>query len=290
MCLHPVPTKRRDTQGRLIYRPCGDCVECSQQQTNSWFVRLREESKQHRYMLFVTYKYPNTFLSYKHVKFVNNDCDFFNILKKYFCEHPSKSLQYNLSHENVFNRYLNPEKYVDTGVFVPVLSKPDVSAHIKRVRRQYQYHFNKTLDIKYFIQGEYGSLTFRPHWHGLIFLNEHFAQVKDLIYNDWLSHFSDVNHKDAAIDIKEIDLSDRASTDTTIEYVAKYVCKHLDEQTPYVQAGYIQKPPRVMSKGIGNAYFEKLMELHPDLRRQIENVQNFEEFKVLYNKFFFIDL
>ena len=93
MCLHPVPTKRRDTQGRMIYRPCGDCVECSRQQTNSWFVRLREEAKQHRYMLFVTYKYPNTFLSYKHVNFVNNGCDFFSILKKYFYEHPSKSLQ-----------------------------------------------------------------------------------------------------------------------------------------------------------------------------------------------------
>jgi len=70
--------------------------------------------------------------------------------------------------------------------------------------------------------------------------------------------------------------------------VAKYVCKHLDEQTPYVQAGYVQKPPRVMSKGIGNAYFENLMKLHPDLRQQIENVQDFEEFKVLYDKFFFI--
>ena len=45
-----------------------------------------------------------------------------------------------------------------------------------------------------------------------------------------------------------------------------------------------------MSKGIGNAYFEKLMKLHPDLRQQIENVQDFEEFKVLYDKFFFIDL
>ena len=95
-------------------------------------------------MLFVPYQYPNTFLSYKHVQFVHNGCDFFNILKKYFYEHPSKSLQYNLSHENVFNRYLNPEKYVDTGVFVPVFSKSDISAHIKRVRRQYQYHFNKT--------------------------------------------------------------------------------------------------------------------------------------------------
>ena len=114
MCLHPVPTNRRDTQGRLIYRPCGDCVECSRQQTNSWFVRLREEAKQHKYMLFVTYKYPNTFLSYKHVKFVNNGCDFFNILKKYFYEHPSKSLQYNLSHENVFNRYLNPKLSAST--------------------------------------------------------------------------------------------------------------------------------------------------------------------------------
>lgn len=286
MCLHPVPTNRYDSQGRLIYRPCGDCVECSRSESISWFIRLYEEAKVHKHLLFVTYKYASHRLTYLPVK---HSCDtsFFNLLRDYINTHPSKAYNYNLAHQTVFNRYLHPWDFTDETVFVPCFDKRDLSSHFKRVRRAYEYKNGKNIPLKYFVQGEYGPLTFRPHYHGLIFLDEDFSIIKDLIENDWKSNFGDVNNPDESITVKIIDLSDSSNVQKTIEYVSKYVCKPLTEQTPYVQAGFLPKPPRVISKGIGKSYFDKLNKNNPTLRDEINNVSSFDEFKVIWNKYFF---
>ena len=155
MCLHPVPTNRFDSQGRLIYRPCGDCIECSRSQSLSWFIRLYEEAKRHRFMLFVTYKYASEFLSYQHINF-KEQRSFYGLLRDYVVSHPSKQYTYNLNHPTVFNRYLHPWDFEDEGVFVPVFTKDDLPSHIKRVRRLYDYNFGHDLEMKYFFAGEYG--------------------------------------------------------------------------------------------------------------------------------------
>lgn len=286
MCLHPIPTHRYDSQGRQIYRPCGDCVECSRAETMSWFIRLYEESKVHKYLLFVTYKYASHRLSYQPIK-QKCDTSFFGLLRDYVNTHPSKTYNYNLAHPSVFNRYLHPWDFVDETVFVPCFDKHDISAHFKRIRRAYEYKYNENVDLKYFVQGEYGPFTFRPHYHGLIFLDDDVAIVKDLVENDWKKNFGDINNPDESITVKIIDLSSHSDTEKTIEYVAKYVCKPLTEQTPYVQAGFLPKPPRVMSKGIGLNYFDKLNKNNPTLRDEINNVASFEEFKTIWNKYFF---
>ena len=286
MCLHPVRTNRYDSQGRLIYRPCGDCVECSRSESISWFIRLFEESKSHKFLLFVTYKYASHRLSYLPVRHAS-DASFFSLLRDYISTHPSKAYNYNLSHPTVFNRYLHPWDFSDTTVFVPVFDKQDISKHFKRVRRSYEYRNGKNIALKYFIQGEFGPLTFRPHYHGLIFLDEDVSVVKYLIENDWKTNFGDSNNPDEAITVKIIDLSSRSNTEKTIEYVSKYVCKPLIEQTPYVQAGFLPKPPRVISKGIGLNYFDKIKKDNPTLYNEINNVSSFDEFKIIWSKYFF---
>lgn len=83
----------------------------------------------------------------------------------------------------------------------PVLSKRDVQLFLKRLR--------KKLDkdkIRYFICGEYGPRTLRPHYHGLIFNIPDRYDVKDLILDAWSLGFVQCGNP----------------TPARIRYVAKY--------------------------------------------------------------------
>lgn len=59
----------------------------------------------------------------------------------------------------------------DTGLVSNVLDKSDLRNFIKRLRRNLQLFYGKEAckGIKYFAIGEYGSNTYRPHYHLLIF-------------------------------------------------------------------------------------------------------------------------
>lgn len=94
--------------GELLY-PCGTCLQCLQQRSNTWTNRLIHESIYHRHTAFLTLTYDD--------------------------EH-------------------NPG----------VLVKRDAQLFIKRLRKYYEPE-----KIKYFLAGEYGKTTNRPHYHCIAF-------------------------------------------------------------------------------------------------------------------------
>lgn len=53
---------------------------------------------------------------------------------------------------------------------VPLLYYPDVQRFIKRLRKQISTIF-KNEKIRYYALGEYGTSSYRPHWHILLFTN-----------------------------------------------------------------------------------------------------------------------
>lgn len=49
------------------------------------------------------------------------------------------------------------------------LSREHIKKFLKDFRRQVSYHYNVDSGVRYFIAGEYGSTTFRPHYHLILF-------------------------------------------------------------------------------------------------------------------------
>ena len=113
------------------------------------------------------------------------------------------------------------------------LDKKDFQDFMKRLR--------KRLDspIKYYACGEYGSHTFRPHYHAIIYgLSE--LDV-DTIQASWPKGF---------VDVGDVTLQ-------SCNYVAGYVQKKLYGNVAEEVYGARQCPFSLMSKGLGRKYFEE---------------------------------
>lgn len=99
------------------------------------------------------------------------------------------------------------------GTDIKVGSIDDIQRFIKRLRKNF-----KTLDInfKYFIVSEYGSKTFRPHYHGFIYLDKFVdkSNFHKYLNKSWDLGFTCFGENGGLV------LDVRA-----FHYVSKYVCK-----------------------------------------------------------------
>lgn len=66
--------------------------------------------------------------------------------------------------------------------YYPTLEKSDLQKFFKRLR-----HF---ADFKYYAIGEYGTHTFRPHYHALIFSDQNYDIMSDLVKDNWKVGFT----------------------------------------------------------------------------------------------------
>lgn len=128
------------------------------------------------------------------------------------------------------------------------LSKIDVQAFLKRFR-QLCLKVDGLYQLRYYITGEYGSKTFRPHYHALLFNIPDVGQMKlyELINSSWKkgsSYIGDV-------------------CDASIMYVAKYLLKG-----SIIPEG-CEEPFSLMSRkpGIGFNYVERMQDWHQDDQR-----------------------
>lgn len=123
------------------------------------------------------------------------------------------------------------------GFPIQVLRKSDLQSFLKSIRNKVDYHNKSSNDdicsYKYFAVGEYGSRTFRPHYHSLIFTNK-LDYFRELLSTWDLGLF----------EIKDI-------IPEHLQYVCKYTLKQL---VPYCQDLDIPLPFALMSKGIGLSY------------------------------------
>lgn len=106
------------------------------------------------------------------------------------------------------------------------LSKRDLQLFFKKLRKVN----GKGKSIKYYAVGEYGSDTYRPHYHAIIFnvKPETLIQAPQI----WDKGFLSVGNCEPA----------------SIHYVAKYVLSSHDDWTPLVS------PFALISQGIGRRY------------------------------------
>lgn len=119
----------------------------------------------------------------------------------------------------------------------PQLSKYDLQTFLKRVRKTYPHN-----SIRYFLVGEYGTTTKRPHYHGIFFNLP--ANCEEFIFDKWgkgFVYFGDVNSK-------------------SINYVTKYILSKSDFPEGCT------KPFSLMSTkpGIGSNYLDLSTKYHKD--------------------------
>ncbi len=185
-CLHP---RYIESHGRMIKIPCGECEACLNVKQSSYELRTEIEASKYRYCYFITLTYNSYHLPlatlHKHT--------FKNVLDKdkYFylmCTKLRRSRNYfsrrklPVTKDGVVLGRINiddkvNEDYLDMLSLkvkyrrkIPFLNFDDLQKFNKRLRKQIsKISYEK---IKILSCGEYGPVSFRPHFHLLLMFND----------------------------------------------------------------------------------------------------------------------
>lgn len=129
-CSHPVPI------GNGLLVPCGKCYYCRMQKRTAWVFRMVQELKINPNCAFVTFTYNDDNIKY---------------LRKRFDRYKFKKW-YKLLGKNFESA---------------TLDKQDSTDLIKACQHKIKQMFGKRALVRYYITGEYGDTTDRPHFHGV---------------------------------------------------------------------------------------------------------------------------
>lgn len=262
MCLCPSPLSYKDLDGeeQVIMIPCNQCYECLIQQQNSWKIRMIEEAKVWKYAYFFTLTYSedklpcNIVAEFPEGREVVGEC------------------RGSAASDLLLDSY---EQVLSTAC------KKDVQDWLKRYRTSYLrrrahslgcYVRDITSDkelydrckarFSYFITAEYAPdgyytdrhgmqrrSTMRPHYHGILFTSIPQAEIMRL-FGDWRQRFGFFQMSR----VRQRNNSANAAS-SCANYCAKYCCKgSFSSRLDDISAGVIEKPWRIMSKGIGSSY------------------------------------
>ena len=204
-CLHPQRVYNKYSK-EYVYAPCGRCPECLRHKSQAWTERLNQERYSWKYCVFFTLTYAPEFVpTLKHDEH-----------RKYF---------YDLSHvhyhqdlgdviidrDEIFKdckdrvERLKLANWIDGQPDgIKYLSVGDAQRFIKRLRITLQrYHKNyyakakedghkvpeswRDASVRYYLVGEYGETTCRPHMHGLLFFNSEITSscIEEIISKVW---------------------------------------------------------------------------------------------------------
>lgn len=220
-CVSPesVPHPYGNSKAVRMTVPCGKCVNCFQNKRANWTIRMIEELKVSRTAKFITLTYTD---------------------------------------ENVPLVEKNNKVY-------KTLDKDQIRAFLKRLRtkvdRWYETRGDDSLEkalrrpMRYYLVGEYGPRTYRPHYHAIIFnLPKNFDK--------WLLDAWYVEKKNVGfVHVGKV-------TQASIYYTTKYLLDGLlstgsfsdlkDSEGEWI----VQKPFNLMSNGIGKDYVKKMEIYH----------------------------
>lgn len=136
----------------------------------------------------------------------------------------------------------DPEFLPRTNNGFATLNKSDVQKFIKRLRKTNEKKFGIKTKIIYYVGGEYGSHTKRPHYHLIIF-----NAVNDAILSAWKIDGRSLGH----VHIGSV-------SDASIGYCLKYINKKLINKKTFARDDR-KKEFQLSSKGIGLAYLTPQM-------------------------------
>lgn len=218
MCVSPMSIKRPGSESAVerITVPCGKCGECLSRKRSEWSFRIGKEIKRSESAYFITLTY-------------DNEC--IPVISKTGEVKPASEVlkQCNISPEK-------EEEFLSGCAFT--LSKRDVQLFLKRLRQ-----FAPKVALRYYLVGEYGTETKRPHYHGIFFNLPVFE--KSFANNSIISEYVHKAWKLGQVHVGTV-------TPESINYVTKYV---IDKEKEYE---VVEKPFCLLSKrpAIGSNYSE----------------------------------
>ena len=154
-CLHPNVLTNPYT-GETISCSCGKCEACLNTRASNWVMRLDLEAKCHKYNLFCTLTY--------------DDYNVPQVIRLRYEDYPENTPAYIngqtgviIQTSDICERFTAKDfKYCRDTKVLQCLDKTDFQRFIKRLR----YYFRQVdpdATLRYYLCGELGPTTFRPH-------------------------------------------------------------------------------------------------------------------------------
>lgn len=180
----------------LLEVDCGQCAMCLEKRRNDWSFRLQQETKTSKSAFFVTLTYNDE--------------------------------QLPITHDGIETLY-----HEDFQKFMKRLRKKNINESYKRNNYESLKQAQKeTIQIRYYMVGEYGTENMRPHYHVLLYNIQ--PTIEQDIETIWGMGRVDVGQVEPA----------------SIHYVSGYV----NTKSDFPKGA---KPPyNAMSKGIGKSYLD----------------------------------
>lgn len=183
-CLNPLVL--HDFKGYPYQVPCGKCVACQNNKRSSLSLKLRLEEYTSAYCYFLTLTYDDDNLPlfslgrdtcatefvrvYPYSERLRNDtlidefCSDFYEFDDGFVDMMDYYSDFVLTYERKYNKSC----VYGHGLYA-LLYYRDIQLFLKRLRKHISKYYGEK--IRFYIIGEYGTKSLRPHWHCLLFFN-----------------------------------------------------------------------------------------------------------------------
>lgn len=174
--------------GDYVLVPCRVCAACRSSYARDLQNRIEDECGAHKYNFFITLTYDNEHMP-MYYAYPSEGGVYFRafrgnkpLLDAQGLELPE--LDFNLEDSWYAEPQHNP---FSTGF--GFCYKPDIQKFIKRLRIKLvrKYGNVSSSKIRYFVASEYGPVTYRPHYHGVLFCDDDriAEDLPRLIYEAW---------------------------------------------------------------------------------------------------------
>lgn len=216
-CEHPKRVRNRYTHDYVVAK-CGHCVACEKSRADRYVSMINNMAENSKGVYFVTLTFAPEYLPVAHFELSDDKSEFIvttthhklqNVviarkptIQKELRDFPyTESVvqkidirNYTSADWHFFNLgmpSLSDSSFLGKGNF-GVLDVRYPQNFLKRLRNLLEYAY-PTLNLKYFLVGEYGSRTFRPHYHLILFMDYSIRQteLQNLVAMSW--HYGNCN-------------------------------------------------------------------------------------------------
>lgn len=253
-CNNPVPVAGRHG---ITLVGCHSCIQCRVAAQEHLCKVLEVEASKHKYIEFFTLTYDDSHLPYIDTSFQypfgyalripNRVVKKYNRKTKsfYFVEDKvSKSFQltdfstidtssmlreYYERIDKYYSRFPSRSRGIRNNSVIPILWYDDIKKYIGRLRKWFLKEYNET--IRYYVICEYGTQSFRPHYHLLLFHDSPQARADFRVVRSLPQSTKD-NPREVCVKLDLAQLWVYGDTTTKVtdgnmqEYVSKYLTQH----------------------------------------------------------------